>query len=61
MGHDHHATHLFAAALLLLVIYARLAINEEAERSQRVGAAFDAYAARTPRFVQSWRTEQSIA
>ena len=40
---------------ILLVMYARLAINEEAEMQQRFGAAFDAYAARTPRFVPSWR------
>ena len=40
---------------VLLVMYARLAINEEAEMQQRFGAAFDAYAARTPRFVPSWR------
>ena len=40
---------------ILLVMYARLAINEEVEMQQRFGAAFDAYAARTPRFVPSWR------
>ena len=40
---------------ILLVMYTRLAITEEAEMRARFGAAFDAYAARTPRFVPSWR------
>ena len=46
---------------VLLVMYARLAINEEAEMQQRFGAAFDAYAARTPRFVPSWRRPTAAA
>ena len=40
---------------ILLVMYARLAINEEAEMRKQFGAEFEAYAARTPRFVPSWR------
>ena len=40
---------------VLLVMYARLAITEEAEMRQRFGAEFEAYAAITPRFVPSWR------
>ena len=40
---------------ILLVMYGRLAITEEAEMRKRFGAEFDAYAADTPRFVPSWR------
>lgn len=40
---------------VLLFMYARLAITEEAEMHKRFGAEFDAYAARTPRFLPSWR------
>ena len=36
---------------ILLLMYARLAITEEAEMRKRFGAEFDAYAARTPRFL----------
>ena len=36
---------------VLLVMYGRLAITEEREMRQQFGAAFDAYAARTPRFI----------
>ena len=36
---------------LLVVMYARLAVNEEHEMQQQFGAAFAAYAARTPRFI----------
>jgi protein-S-isoprenylcysteine O-methyltransferase Ste14 len=39
---------------ILLVMYGRLAITEEAEMHKQFGAEFDAYAARTPRFVPSW-------
>ena len=42
---------------ILLVMYARLAITEEAEMRKRFGAEFEAYAARTPRFLPSWRKE----
>ena len=40
---------------ILFVMYARLAVTEEAQMRKRFGAAFDAYAARTPRFLPSWR------
>ena len=42
----------------LLLMYARLSVHEEAEMRQRFGTAFDAYAARTPRFLPrmaAWR------
>jgi protein-S-isoprenylcysteine O-methyltransferase Ste14 len=45
---------------ILLVMYGRLAVNEEAEMRKRFGAAFDVYAARTPRFLPSWRTDTSV-
>ena len=46
---------------ILLVMYARLAITEEAQMQKRFGAEFEAYAARTPRFVPTWRRELSSA
>jgi protein-S-isoprenylcysteine O-methyltransferase Ste14 len=36
---------------ILVAMYARLAVTEEREMRERFGAEFDAYAARTPRFV----------
>jgi protein-S-isoprenylcysteine O-methyltransferase Ste14 len=36
---------------VLLVMYARLAIHEEADMRREFGAAYDVYAARTPRFI----------
>ena len=42
---------------ILLIMYARLAITEEAEMRKRFGAEFEAYAASTPRFVPSLRKE----
>ncbi len=36
---------------ILLVMYARLAFTEEADMRRRFGAEFEAYAARTPRFI----------
>jgi len=46
---------------ILLVMYARLAVNEEAEMRQRFGAEFEAYAARTPRFLPAlWRERSGI-
>ena len=42
---------------ILVAMYARLAVTEEAEMRQRFGAAFEAYAARTPRFVPALRTQ----
>ena len=46
---------------ILLVMYARLAITEEAEMRTRFGAEFDAYATRTPRFLPAWKTDASTA
>ena len=46
---------------ILLLMYARLAITEEAEMRKRFGAEFDAYAARTPRFLPSWSKHQSAS
>ena len=40
---------------ILLVMYGRLAITDETEMRNRFGAEFEAYAARTPRFLPSWR------
>ena len=40
---------------ILLVMYGRLAITEEAEMRKRFGAEFEAYASHTPRFLPSWR------
>ncbi len=40
---------------ILLVMYGRLAVTEEAEMREQFGADFDAYAARTPRFLPSLR------
>src|SRR5215208_4938731 len=39
---------------VLLAVYRRLAIAEEAEVRGRLGEAYDAYAAVTPRFVPRW-------
>lgn len=36
---------------VLVLVYRRLAISEERETRARFGAGWDAYAARTPRFV----------
>ena len=36
---------------ILVAMYGRLAVTEEREMRERFGAEFDAYAARTPRFV----------
>ena len=46
---------------ILLVMYARLAITEEAEMRKRFGAEFEAYAVRTPRFLPSFWKETSAA
>ena len=45
---------------ILLVMYARLSITEEAEMRKRFGTEFDAYAARTPRFLPSWRKQTAV-
>ena len=46
---------------ILLVMYGRLAITEEAEMRKRFGAEFEAYAARTPRFLPSLRKKSPAA
>ncbi len=46
---------------ILLIMYGRLAITEEAEMRKQFGAEFDAYAARTPRFIPSLRKETPAA
>ena len=46
---------------ILLVMYWRLAITEEAEMRKEFGLAYDTYAARTPRFLPSLRRHGSIA
>ena len=46
---------------ILLVMYGRLAVTEEAEMRARFGAAFDRYAARTPRFVPHLRRQAPAA
>ncbi|QNM96766.1 methyltransferase family protein [Chitinimonas koreensis] len=40
---------------ILLVMYGRLAANEEAEMRTRFGAEFERYAQATPRFFPRWR------
>ena len=42
---------------ILLVMYGRLALTEESEMRKRFGAEFEAYAARTPRFLPALRKE----
>jgi protein-S-isoprenylcysteine O-methyltransferase Ste14 len=42
---------------ILLVMYGRLAITEEAEMRKRFGGEFETYAVRTPRFVPSFKTD----
>ncbi len=44
---------------ILLLMYGRLAITEEAEMRKQFGAEFDTYAARTPRFIPSFGTRDS--
>jgi protein-S-isoprenylcysteine O-methyltransferase Ste14 len=40
---------------ILVAMYGRLAVTEEREMRERFGAEYDAYAARTPRFVPALR------
>ena len=40
---------------ILLVMYARLAVTEEREMRATFAGEYDAYAARTPRFIPSWQ------
>ena len=46
---------------ILLVMYGRLAITEEAEMRKRFGAEFEAYAARTPRFLPSFKSAAPLS
>ena len=46
---------------ILLVMYWRLALTEEAQVRRQFGADFEAYAARTPRFLPSWKMATSAA
>ena len=46
---------------ILLVMYGRLAITEEAQMRKQFGARFEAYAARTPRFLPSLSKLESPA
>jgi protein-S-isoprenylcysteine O-methyltransferase Ste14 len=45
---------------VLLVAYWRLALSEEREVRRRFGAEWDAYAARTPRFVPRLRRPPAL-
>lgn len=45
---------------ILLVMYGRLAVTEEAEMRKHFGAAFDAYTARTPRFIPSFSKKGAV-
>lgn len=40
---------------ILLAMYARLAITEEADMRKRFGSTFETYSATTPRFMPSWQ------
>ena len=42
---------------ILLVMYGRLAVTEDAQMRRRFGPEFDAYAARTPRFLPALRRQ----
>lgn len=46
---------------ILLLMYGRLAVTEEQEMRQQFGTVFDAYAARTPRFVPALRLLSATA
>ncbi|MEP6876979.1 MAG: isoprenylcysteine carboxylmethyltransferase family protein, partial [Burkholderiales bacterium] len=46
---------------ILLVMYLRLAITEEAEMRKQFGSTYETYAAHTPRFVPSLVKWASIA
>ena len=46
---------------ILLVMYGRLAVTEEAQMRKQFGAQFEAYAARTPRFLPALRRQESPA
>ena len=44
---------------ILLIMYARLAITEEAQMRKQFGAEYEAWAAHTPRFIPSFGTRAS--
>ncbi len=44
---------------VLLLMYGRLALTEEAQMLTQFGADFQAYAARTPRFFPSWQSAKA--
>jgi protein-S-isoprenylcysteine O-methyltransferase Ste14 len=46
---------------ILVAMYGRLAVTEEREMRERFGAEFDAYAARTPRFIPALGNRTSAA
>ena len=46
---------------ILLVMYGRLAVTEEAEMRAQFGAAFDGYAMRTPRFFPHFGKARSLS
>ena len=46
---------------ILLVMYARLAVTEEREMRATFAGEYDAYAARTPRFIPSWQQMAAAA
>jgi protein-S-isoprenylcysteine O-methyltransferase Ste14 len=46
---------------VLVLMYARLAVHEEAEMHARFSAAYERYAARTPRFIPSLRRSGATA
>ncbi|MCY1306919.1 Phospholipid methyltransferase [compost metagenome] len=45
---------------VLLVMYGRLAVTEERDMRQEFGAAYDAYARATPRFIPRLRDRFSV-
>jgi protein-S-isoprenylcysteine O-methyltransferase Ste14 len=54
----------FATLLMfpvLVLVYRRLAMREEAEVRARFGVAWDRYASRTPRFLPRWRGRKGAA
>ena len=44
---------------ILLLMYGRLAITEEADMRKQFGAEYEAWAAHTPRFIPSFGTRSS--
>ena len=46
---------------ILLVMYAQLAVTEEREMRATFAGDYDAYAARTPRFIPLWQHQSATA